>query len=103
MAQDVVTAVHEGYSFDGSSVELGALVVDGSARPDVPVRIPLAMLNRHGLIAGATGTGKTKTLQLMAEQISALGVPVFAADIKGDLSGIASPGAADAKVSKPGC
>ena len=50
------------------------------------------MLNRHGLVAGATGTGKTKTLQLMAEQISAAGVPVFAADIKGDLSGIASPG-----------
>ncbi len=60
--------------------------------PAAVVRIPLSMLNRHGLVAGATGTGKTKTLQLMAEQISAAGVPVFAADIKGDLSGIASPG-----------
>ena len=60
--------------------------------PAAIVRIPLSMLNRHGLVAGATGTGKTKTLQLMAEQISAAGVPVFAADIKGDLSGIASPG-----------
>ena len=56
------------------------------------VRIPLAMLNRHGLVAGATGTGKTKTLQLLAEQLSAAGVPVFAADIKGDLSGLATPG-----------
>jgi DNA helicase HerA-like ATPase len=56
------------------------------------------MLNRHGLVAGATGTGKTKTLQLMAEQISAAGVPVFAADIKGDLSGIAAPGASSDKL-----
>ena len=62
------------------------------------VRIPFSMLNRHGLVAGATGTGKTKTLQLMAEQISAAGVPVFAADIKGDLSGIASPGAPSDKL-----
>ena len=65
---------------------------DDAPVPEAAVRIPLSMLNRHGLVAGATGTGKTKTLQLMAEQISAAGVPVFAADIKGDLSGIASPG-----------
>nr|WP_206759103.1 helicase HerA-like domain-containing protein [Aeromicrobium sp. CFBP 8757] len=63
--------------------------------PSAPVRIPLAMLNRHGLVAGATGTGKTKTLQVLAEQISANGVPVFAADIKGDLSGIATAGTPD--------
>ena len=63
-----------------------------AAVPTAGVRIPLSMLNRHGLVSGATGTGKTKTLQLMAEQIAAAGVPVFAADIKGDLSGIASPG-----------
>ena len=62
------------------------------------MQIPLSMLNRHGLVAGATGTGKTKTLQLMAEQISAAGVPVFAADIKGDLSGIASPGQSSEKL-----
>ena len=66
--------------------------------PAAVVRIPVSMLNRHGLVAGATGTGKTKTLQLMAEQISAAGVPVFAADIKGDLSGIASPGAPSDKL-----
>jgi DNA helicase HerA-like ATPase len=64
----------------------------------VRVRIPLAMTNRHGLVAGATGTGKTRTLQLLAEQLSASGVPVFAADIKGDLSGIAAPGAESEKL-----
>ena len=91
---DVVAAVQQGYAFDGPALELGALVVDGTARPDAAVRIPLAMVNRHGLVAGATGTGKTKTLQLMAEQLSAAGVPVMAADIKGDLSGLAEPGEA---------
>jgi DNA helicase HerA-like ATPase len=86
-----VDAIRAGYAFDGAVLELGALV-DGDARADVPIRIPIAMTNRHGLIAGATGTGKTKTLQVLAEQLSAAGVPVFAADIKGDLSGIATPG-----------
>jgi len=86
---DIVTAVREGYAFEGPCVELGALIADGEPRPDAKVRVPLAMLNRHGLVAGATGTDKTKTLQLMAEQLSVAGVPVFAADIKGDLSGLA--------------
>ena len=86
-----VETIRAGYAFDGAALELGALV-NGDARPDVQVRIPLAMTNRHGLVAGATGTGKTKTLQVLAEQLSAHGVPVFAADIKGDLSGIASVG-----------
>jgi len=89
---DVAAAVRAGYAFAGPALELGALVVDGAAVADAPVRIPLGMLNRHGLVAGATGTGKTKTLQLMAEQLSAAGVPVMAADIKGDLSGIAQAG-----------
>ena len=80
------------YAFEGTALELGAVVVDGAPHPDAPVRIPLSMLNRHGLVAGATGTGKTKTLQLMAEQLSAAGVPVFLADIKGDVSGVAAPG-----------
>ncbi|MBB5787484.1 DNA helicase HerA-like ATPase [Jiangella mangrovi] len=97
-AEDVVSAVRQGYAFDGACLELGALVADGAPRADVPVRVPLAMLNRHGLVAGATGTGKTKTLQVMAEQLAAAGVPVFAADIKGDLSGLASPGAPDEKI-----
>lgn len=86
-----VAAVRDGYRFDAPAIELGALV-NGVPLPEVPIRIPLAMVNRHGLVAGATGTGKTKTLQLLAEQLSNAGVPVFAADVKGDLSGIASPG-----------
>jgi len=100
MSDDLLATVAKGYAFDGPALELGALVVDGTAHPDAGVRIPLAMVNRHGLVAGATGTGKTKTLQLMAEQLSALGVPVFAADIKGDLSGLASPGEAGEKVTQ---
>ena len=84
--------IRAGYSFEGPALDFGAAVIDDQAHPDTPVRIPLAVLNRHGLVAGATGTGKTKTLQLMAEQLSGQGVPVFLADIKGDLSGMASPG-----------
>src|SRR6059036_1718711 len=91
-ASEHVDVVRAGYTFDGPSIDLGALVIDGKANPDVQVRLPLSMMNRHGLVAGATGTGKTKTLQLMAEQLSAAGVAVFAADIKGDLSGISQPG-----------
>ncbi|MEV7281749.1 helicase HerA-like domain-containing protein [Streptomyces sp. NPDC093111] len=87
-----------GYAFDGAALELGALLWDGECHPDAPVRIPLPMLNRHGLVAGATGTGKTKTLQLIAEQLSANGVPVFLADIKGDVSGVAAPGVDGEKV-----
>ncbi|MEV5487595.1 helicase HerA-like domain-containing protein [Streptomyces bobili] len=87
-----------GYAFTGPALDLGALLWDGSCLPEAQVRIPLPMLNRHGLIAGATGTGKTKTLQLIAEQLSAQGVPVFLADIKGDLSGISVPGTSNAKV-----
>lgn len=89
--QAAVDAIRTGYLFDGPALELGALV-NGDVLPGVPVRIPIAMTNRHGLVAGATGTGKTRTLQLLAEQLSAAGVAVFAADIKGDLSGVAAPG-----------
>jgi len=84
--------IRSGYAFEGGVLELGAAVIDGEAHPDAPVQVPLNVLNRHGLVAGATGTGKTKTLQLMAEQLSDQGVPVFLADIKGDLSGLAAPG-----------
>lgn len=86
-----VAAIRDGYAFEGAALEMGALV-NGDPMPDVPVRIPLAMTNRHGLVAGATGTGKTRTLQVLAEQLAGNGVAVFAADIKGDLSGIAAPG-----------
>jgi uncharacterized protein len=91
-------AVAAGYAFDGPVLELGGLVRDVDDAADVRVKIPLGMLNRHGLIAGATGTGKTKTLQLLAEQLSAKGVPVFAADIKGDLSGLSTPGQHSPKI-----
>ncbi|MFE9733804.1 helicase HerA-like domain-containing protein [Streptomyces sp. NPDC005863] len=89
-----------GYAFAGPALDLGALLWDGRCRADAPVRIPLPMLNRHGLVAGATGTGKTKTLQLIAEQLAAQGVPVFLADIKGDVSGISAPGEANDKVTE---
>jgi len=95
---DAIDTIRAGYTFAERSVELGVLVVDGEPRPDVGVRLSLSMLNRHGLVAGATGTGKTKTLQLMAEQISRAGVPVFASDIKGDLSGLAVPGTPSEKL-----
>lgn len=94
----IAAAVAPGYAFEGTALELGGLMLDATELSDVRIRIPLAMLNRHGLVAGATGTGKTKTLQLLAEQLSAHGVPVFAADIKGDLSGISVPGEASDKL-----
>jgi DNA helicase HerA-like ATPase len=83
------------YAVDGPSVDLGRGVHEGSLDPAAKVQIALRMMTRHGLVAGATGTGKTKTLQLVAEQLSAQGVPVFVADVKGDVSGIAAPGDPD--------
>ena len=88
-----------GYGFDVPAITLGgALDQEGAIHPAPLVRIPLAMMNRHGLVAGATGTGKTRTLQLLAEQLSAQGVPVFVADIKGDLQGLAVAGEANDRV-----
>ena len=94
----IVDQIIAGYGFDGPALELGAAVVDDTAHPEAVVRIPLGALNRHGLVAGATGTGKTKTLQLMAEQLVEQGVPVFLADIKGDLSGMATPGTPNERI-----
>jgi DNA helicase HerA-like ATPase len=90
--------IRAGYSFTDAVLRLGAAVIDGQAHADAPVQVPLRVLNRHGLVAGATGTGKTKTLQLMAEQLCDAGVPVFLADIKGDLSGLSVAGADNDKI-----
>lgn len=76
------------------------MVVDGTADPAAAIRIPLSTINRHGLVAGATGTGKTKSLQVIAEQLSAAGVPVLMADVKGDLSGLARPGSPNDKITQ---
>jgi uncharacterized protein len=88
-----------GYAGDEPSLILGAALEGAKVHREPRIRLPLAMANRHGLIAGATGTGKTKTLQLLTEQFSAQGVPVFVADMKGDLSGLAMPGEASERVS----
>ena len=91
-------AIAAGYTFQGGMLPLGALVEDNQPVPAAQIGLPLAMMNRHGLVAGATGTGKTRTLQAMAEGLSAAGVAVFLADIKGDLSGLAVPGEANEKL-----
>ncbi|ALO65471.1 ATPase [Arthrobacter alpinus] len=87
---ELISKIQAGYTFSGSSIALGAAMVDGETHPEAQVSLPLAMMNRHGLVAGATGTGKTVTLHMMAEQLSTAGVPVFMADIKGDLTGLAT-------------
>jgi hypothetical protein len=98
MTQDFSLIMKAGYTFGMPSLELGRALRDGKVFPELPVTLPLSMMNRHGLIAGATGTGKTKTLQLLAGMLSDAGVPVFLADLKGDLSGIAKPGIASEKI-----
>src|SRR3954468_6876158 len=84
-------SIAAGYAFGTPALELGSVVMGGEAFPAAGGRIPLSMLNRHGLIAGAAGTGRTKAVQLLTEQLSAAGVPVVPADIKGDLWGLAGP------------
>jgi uncharacterized protein len=86
------TEMAAGYTFDEPVIVFGSPIQGDEVLSDVRVQVPLSRINRHGLIAGATGTGKTKTLQLLAGQLSAHGVPVFAVDVKGDLSGVGAPG-----------
>ncbi len=93
-----VETIQAGYTFEGAAIELGAGMFDGKIYPEAAVRIPLKTMNRHGLIAGATGSGKTKTLQILAEQLSSQGVPVVLMDIKGDLSGVAMAGKPNEKI-----
>ncbi|SDE08395.1 hypothetical protein SAMN05421636_103183 [Pricia antarctica] len=90
--------IDEGYATKGDFITMGAAMLDGEAVTDALVKIPLKTLNRHGLIAGATGTGKTKTLQVLAENLSDKGIPVLLMDLKGDLSGLAQPSEGHAKI-----
>ncbi|NJN78720.1 MAG: DUF853 family protein [Saprospiraceae bacterium] len=92
--QDITT----GYTFKGDSIVLGGAMLDGVCQTNTLVKLPLKTLNRHGLIAGSTGSGKTKTLQIIAEQLSAMSVPVLMMDIKGDLSGVAAASAGHPKI-----
>ncbi|HJG81381.1 MAG TPA: DUF853 domain-containing protein [Brevibacterium senegalense] len=116
---DALDAIRAGYSFEEPALDVGVALAPaadasdaaaaGSANaaaspttpdPTAPIRLPLGMMNRHGLIAGATGTGKTVTLQVLAEQLSRAGVPVFASDIKGDLSGLSAAGQDNPKLAE---
>ena len=90
--------IQDGNTNKGDYITLGAAMLDGETITDAFVNIPLKTLNRHGLIAGATGTGKTKTLQVLAENLSEKGIPVLLMDVKGDLSGLAEAGSWHAKI-----
>ncbi len=92
--------INAGNTTKGDAIELGAAMLAGEAMEGALVKIPLRTMNRHGLICGATGSGKTKTLQILAEQLSLKGVPVLMMDVKGDLSGIAAPGVENEKITE---
>lgn len=92
MKEQFIAKITSSYNPKGPFIQLGSGILDGEIVTDAKVNLALKMMNRHGLIAGATGTGKTRTLQLTAEQLSDAGVPVFMLDVKGDLSGLAEPG-----------
>lgn len=87
-----IEEINMGYQSKGDSILLGGAILNGQAINNAHIKIPLKTLNRHGLIAGATGTGKTKTIQVLSEQLSSFGIPVLMMDIKGDFSGIAKAG-----------
>ena len=90
--------IQEGNTCKGEFITVGSAMLDGETIKNAFVNIPLKTMNRHGLIAGATGTGKTKSLQVLAENLSDKGIPVLLMDIKGDLSGLAKPSPGHAKI-----
>jgi DNA double-strand break repair helicase HerA and related ATPase len=96
--QEFFDHITNGYTTKGDAITLGAAMLEGETMTNAFVKVPLKTLNRHGLIAGATGTGKTKTLQVLAENLSEKGIPVLLMDMKGDLSGIAQPSPGHAKI-----
>lgn len=93
-----LSEIQERYSAQGPSVKIGTAMLDGQVLPEAQVKIPLKTFNRHGLIAGATGTGKTKTIQMLVEQLSQAGVSSLVLDIKGDFSGIAEVGSENSTI-----
>lgn len=95
-----IEEVKAGYTFKGESMKIGTAMLNGEVVPGADVYLPLKTMNRHGLISGATGTGKTKTLQMISEALSDASVPVLLMDIKGDLSGIAMPGTSNDRIAE---
>lgn len=95
-----IDQIKNGYTFKGETLKIGAAILDGEVVPEAEISLPLSTLNRHGLLAGATGTGKTKSFQMIAEGLSNASVPVLLMDIKGDLSGIAAQGAINDKITE---
>ncbi|MDO5721113.1 MAG: DUF853 family protein [Actinomycetaceae bacterium] len=98
MTPEILSQIESGFTVEDTSVELGVPLAGKVTYPSIRVRLPLATLNRHGLITGATGTGKTRTLQLLAEGLASHSVPVLLTDVKGDLTGMAEPGTASEKL-----
>ncbi len=96
--QQFIEAIQKSYSSSEPHIYLGAGILDGEIIAESKINLPLRMMNRHGLIAGATGSGKTRTLQVIAEQLSEAGVPVFLSDIKGDVSGLGKAGTSNPKL-----
>lgn len=99
-SEQFLQSVKDGYTFKGESIKIGRAVLNGEVIKNADVFLPLTTMNRHGLIAGATGTGKTKTLQMISEGLSDASVPVLLLDIKGDLSGIAAAGSVNEKITE---
>lgn len=99
-SEKFLEVIKAGYTFKGESAKIGIGMLDGKAVAGADIRLPLQTLNRHGLIAGATGTGKTKTLQMISECLSDASIPVLMMDIKGDLSGVAAMGTSNDKITE---